>query len=480
MKNMLKFINSVINKNKNSYIFDYDSKVTFEDFWKRAVDFGMILKANFPEGTAKCAILCEKNINTAKALLACWYAGFIPIPLNKDYGKEAYESIINHIKPDIVIEDAYSHSEESLHIRIVDIPSEIDTNANKNTDVEELKDIALLMSTSGTSGKPKVAMIREEGLIKNIYAIAEYFKITNKDNILIARPIFHSGVLTGEFLTALYTGTNIYFTDIGFNPAGIVQSIEKLNITVICGTPTLLYNLAIYYKNRSEKNVSANINATNIEKIAISGECLTAFAAKKIREAFKETQIYHVYGLTEASPRVSFLAPEYFDQYPESVGIGISGVSIKVVDEEVYIKSESMMKGYYKDKVLTDKVMQTEASGWLKTGDVGYIDDNGLLYIKGRLDDMIIKAGMNIYPREIESKLMKVGEIKAALAYSIRNEVSEEIAIDIVPKDQYKDLTLKEWYKLISKVLPTYMLPSKINILDELNRNASGKVIPTI
>ena len=160
--------------------------------------------------------------------------------------------------------------------------------------------------------------------------------------------------------------------------------------------------------------------------MAISGECLSSGIAKNIRDVFPNADIYSIYGLTEASPRVSYLPPADFDKYSESVGIPIDGVKVKIIDVQtggdlpansrglVMISSPSLMKGYYNDQSLTQK---TIVNGWLNTHDIGYKDENGYLYILGRADDMIIKAGMNIYPREIENAINKLPEISECLAY---------------------------------------------------------------
>ena len=487
---MKEFIYNIIKRNKDSGIYTENSKFTFNEFWNSAIKSSEIIRTKFAVSKSKVAILCEENVNTAKALLACWHSGFIPIPVCLKYGEDIYGKILGCTQPDLIITDIEFDSDLRYgEYNIFNIDKNIFKKYVEDSGVkiidENLDDIAVFMSTSGTTGNPKIAMIRKEGLIKNVEAIAEYFKITKDDNILIIRPLYHCAVLTGEFLISLYKGTNIYFTDTNFIPGKIIKNIEQFNITVLCGTPTILYNLAIYSMNKNTGKEKRILN--DIQTAVISGECLTSFMTRKIRKVFETTQIYSVYGLTEASPRVSYLEPKYFDKYPESVGTGLSGVDIKISGDEVYVKSESLMKGYYKDKDLTEQILSplpspqaqqfSSANIWLKTGDVGYIDKNGFLYIKGRLDDMIIKAGVNIYPKEIENKLLELPEIKEVHAYSGKNEICEEIIIDIVPENIKCSITLKEWYRLVSGVLPAFMLPSKINILDKFEISMSGKLL---
>ena len=133
------------------------------------------------------------------------------------------------------------------------------------------------------------------------------------------------------------------------------------------------------------------------------------------------------------------------------------------------------MKGYYKNKRATQEAI---IDGWLNTGDVGYKDQEGNLFILSRADDMIIKGGMNIYPKEIEDQIIKINQIEECVAYGKRGEVGENIAVDVVLKcSGEKLISKKELAALMSNVLPSYQMPSEINIVDTLKRNASGKIV---
>lgn len=157
---------------------------------------------------------------------------------------------------------------------------------------EDLTGVALIMSTSGTTGDPKGAMITQENLLANLRDIEAYFRLEDTDHILIARPLYHCAVLTGEFLFSLLRGVKITFTEAGFNPARLSRLISRGGITVLGGTPTLFYHLSGLIR-RSGK--------APLRVMAVSGECMTRTVAEEMRGAFPQTLIYHVYGLTEAS-----------------------------------------------------------------------------------------------------------------------------------------------------------------------------------
>ena len=318
------------------------------------------------------------------------------------------------------------------------------------------------MCTSGTTGKPKGAMITEENLVTNLNDISEYFKLSPEDHILIARPLYHCAVLTGEFLISLLKGVKITFFPEEFSPIQVLKNAKANKITVMCGTPTILYHLSLM-------NLKLN-EPLKLGSIVVSGECMTETVAQKLRQAFQNADIYNVYGLTEASPRVAYLPPEDFDAHPLSVGFPPSSVKTVICDHQLLVSGKSVMKGYYNDSIATN---QAKKYGWLHTGDIAQKDKAGRLYIKGRKDHMIIRAGMNIYPQEIENALMENEEIQDVLVYGVKSAmISEKIHLQVVTS-----LCAEEIFDLCRQKLPSYELPDAIEIVDEIPKNASGKVI---
>jgi len=470
------FLINQISQHREAIFFDKDNRITYSILMNIVKQKGDILKGRL-KPKSKCAILCNSNFKSAVAILACWYSDLIPIPMSKHYGESHCNNIILLTCPDLLITDDITlKSEYDIFGFNID-NNEFYGEYHKNPCEFILEDIAIIMCTSGTTGNPKGVMITEKSLIENVVNISKYFKITCNDTILIARPLYHCAVLTGEFLISLFYGVNICFFDDIYNPLAIIKSINENCITVLCGTPTLINHIATFYKRNKE--------TSNMRTIAISGECLSELVAKNIRGIFVNTNIYNVYGLTEAAPRVSYLFPELFDEYSESVGAPLNGIIIKIVNDNfqelpqneignIIVDSPSVMKGYYRNTGLTESTVK---NGWLKTGDLGYINEKGLLYIISRADDMIIKAGMNIYPKEIETKLKTNKSIYDVVAYRIKTHNGQGIALDVVLSAESKTLAKRELMNICAGVLPSYQFPDEINIVDNLQKNASGKVI---
>lgn len=421
----------------------------------------------------KCVILCKAQMNTAIAILGCWKAGLIVVPVACGYGKIHYDKIISAVSPDVLIVDDEELS-NGYNIPSYNIQSGIMSgSAIPDCKDLELNDVCAIMYTSGTTGTPKGVMLTECGLKENVIAIAKYFSFTDKDTILIARPLYHSAVLTGELLVAMHHGANIVFFDGGYEPHQLAERIGS-GITVIGGTPTLLQHIAQIITRRNIK--------TELKYISISGECLSKKVAHNIHAAFPTANFFHVYGLTEASPRVAYLPPELFINCPESVGIPICDVKIKIVKEDgnvaprltegrLFVTGPSIMKGYYMDSQSTERILN---SGWLDTGDIAYMNERNMLFIKGRADDMIIKAGMNIYPREIEDALMENNMFRAVLVYKIISSDGQRIGLKVILRNQ---VSIREIASYCKDVLPRYALPDEIEIVDSFETGPSGKTV---
>lgn len=442
-----------LQKYPNQTVSENTASMSFEDMAIWAESFSDKLR-----GINCCAILCSSEMAVSMALLACFAAEVTAVPLSMRYGETHCNKILDTISPDGIIMD--TNGELTVY------------KLNGSRYIAPDEHPALIMCTSGTTGKPKGAMLSEKNILTNVSDIANYFTMDKCDTIMIARPLYHCAVLTGEFLTALIRGSNIRFYSEQFNPAKMLELIREYGITAFCGTPTLLSIMAKF--NRSNA-------AATLRHVCISGECMGGETGRKIRAAFPTCRIYHIYGLTEACPRVSYLPPEHFENYPDCVGIPLKSVSIKILNdlgnpcltnEEgiLYVKGDNVMLGYYREPEKTAKVFK---DGWLCTGDIAVINDAGFLKIKGRNDDLIIKSGMNVYPTEIESVIKQDPRVKEVLVYGFHNSFGTQIGMKLVGEFA----SAEEVKQLCIQVLPSFQVPSVIELVDELSKNGSGKII---
>lgn len=439
--------------NPNQCICEKGASLSFEDLVIWAEGFAKRL-----HGIECCAILCSSEMAAAMSILACFAAEVTALPLSMRYGEAHCNKILNTINPDAIIMDTDGK------ITIYKLKDSQYITPNESP--------ALIMCTSGTTGKPKGAMLSEKNIMTNVSDIVDYFAINNTDTILIARPLYHCAVLTGEFLVAIVKGTNIRFYSEQFNPAKMLELIKKYKITAFCGTPTLLSVMARFNRGYA---------AQTLKHICISGECMGDEVGRKIFAAFPKCNVYHIYGLTEACPRVSYLPPEAFKYHPGCVGIPLKSVSVKILNQSgkicrkneegiLYVKGDNVMLGYYCEPELTRKILK---DGWLCTGDIALINDAGFLKIKGRNDDLIIRSGMNVYPAEIEGILKQDKRVEEVLIYGFRDCISTQIGMKIAGDFS----SIEEIKQMCLKLLPSFQVPHIIELMDELPKNGSGKVI---
>lgn len=448
------YIKTKMQLNIQQEICEGNASMTFEEMIVFAEEFSKKIK-----GFKCCAILCQSEMAASMALLSCFVAEVTALPLSQRYGELHCNKILDAISPDAVITD----QDGNLQILCI----------KDSTYVEPDVHPALIMCTSGTTGVPKGAMLTETNVKTNVSDIAAYFGIEKYDTILISRPLYHCAVLTGEFLTALVKGVKIRFYSGTFNPAIVLKMLKEFKITALCGTPTLISIMARFKRKKDEDF---------LKHICISGECMSFETGLYIAKVFPKAEIYHIYGLTEASPRVSYLPPQKFKEYADCVGIPLRSVSLKIVSTDgepansnevglLWVKGDNVMMGYYKNPEKTNEVLK---DGWLCTGDLALINDEGLLKIKGRSDDLVIKAGMNIYPQEIENALKLDYRVKEVY---VRGYTDDKLGVQIELNITGDFSSCNEVKELCKECMPLYQIPNRINLLDEIPKNGSGKIV---
>ena len=466
------YIKEKMTEHLNQTLAEDNFKITYREVIAHVESFSREIKRE-----KCCAVICPSEMMAAAAILSCFCAGVTCVPVSIRYGGAHCRKILKKINPTAIICDNNDGVTPRLRVIRMGMNIDVDINIRKKSYSGEYKEPpihpALIMCTSGTTGTPKGVMLSEKNILANVNDICDYFKITSQDTILIARPLYHCAVLTGELLTGLVKGVRIHFFSGQFNPKSVFDLMENAGVTVFCATPTLFSVISRLVKGNA---------SLKLKHITVSGECLSAVTGRRIAGAFPDADIYHVYGLTEAGPRVSYLPPDKFLSNTECAGRPLHSISVKIVKPDgrlcsageagtLWVKGPSIMLGYYNEPTLTKQVLQ---NGWLCTKDTAFIDDNGFINIRGRADDMIIRSGMNIYPQEIENTVkqdMRVNEVHVYGFKGIHDttQIGMDISGDFAGVSDVKNLCLK--------LLPAFQIPSRIRILDELPKNESGKII---
>lgn len=445
------FIKEKMLSNPKQRLWEEDSSFSYEE----AVIYAEVLSDKIKHESRVC-VLCSSEMFSALGVMACFAAGVTAIPLSLRYGKEHCHRIIEQICPDALITDIRG----SLEVILLE--------KSEKTVPDEC---AVVLFTSGSTGKPKGVMLSEKNLLCNALDICEYLKIDSSDTLLISRPIYHGAVLTGELLVSLIKGAKICFCSGGFNPQKMLRLIEKEKITALCATPTVFSVIS---------RMAGKYDVSSVKALCVSGEKLSGAVAESIDKAFGGAEKYHVYGLTEASPRVSCLPPELFLKKHDSVGFPLRSVSVKIISESglpvsvgetgvLWVRGDNVMLGYFDEPEQSARVLR---DGWLCTGDAAYMDNDGMLYIKGRSDDLIIRAGMNIYPAEIEGVVEKDSRVKEVVVFPMYfNDGACEIGMKIA--GDFCDVS--EVRQMCINLLPLYAVPVQIELVDALEKTPTGK-----
>jgi len=370
----------------------------------------------------------------------------------------------------IVLIDPGESSPEYISIRELIEKSEPVTEMYNTGD----DDVAVLLYTSGTTGTPKGVMITHKNLYTNAIASADCMQLEHGDVSLIALPLNHAyGILTG-ITSSIYGVKSVLMS--WFQPEEALRLIEHFRVSIAAFVPTMLIQL---------------LNVPHLERFDTSSMKIWVCAAAPLRldilERFEATfhgKVLEAYGLSEASPGVSTNRIR-MPYKPGSVGLTYPGVQVSIQDEsgkilkpnergEICVRGRNVMKGYYKKPEETAEVIR---DGWLHTGDVGYIDEDGYLFLTARLKDLIIRGGENIYPVDVEKVLMEHPDIVDVSVVAVHDEVYGEDVLAVVVPRPGSGLSEEGVLEFCETRLAKFQRPKKVVFASMLPKSAVGKVL---
>ena len=349
----------------------------------------------------------------------------------------------------------------------------------KAVKVDPKEDVAVFQYTGGTTGLPKAAMLTHFNLVANVYQILEWLPdLSEKDVFAGALPYFHVYGMTTSMNAPIALGAKIVLIPDPRDIKRILDSIEKHRITIFCGVPTL-FNAINNFPGVEKRDLSS-------VKACISGSAPLPIEVKREFERLTGGKLVEGYGLSETSP-VTHANPIYGVNKEGSIGLPFPDTYAVIVDDEgrilpigevgeLAIKGPQVMKGYYKMEEETAKAL---VNGWLLTGDMAKMDEDGYFYIVDRKKDVIIAGGYNIYPREVEEVLYEHPAVLEAAVVGVPDEYrGETVKAFIVLKPEYKGkVTEKEIEQFCRERLAAYKVPKIIEFRDELPKSAVGKIL---
>ena len=345
-------------------------------------------------------------------------------------------------------------------------------------------DTAVILYTSGTTGQAKGAELTHENIVSNALASHEMFRPAmiggvEQDTGLITLPLFHSTAQTCLMNMGLYGGLRLVLSA-RFEPRTCLELMERERIGFWIGVPTMYWSLLQYV---AEQDIDPVPIAKHLKLCVSGGAPMPHEVMRRFEDVF-QVRVLEGYGLSEASPVVSFNQLQRPSK-PGTVGLPIFGVTIACVDEhdrpvatgergEVVLRGPNVMKGYYNRPAETAEALR---GGWLHTGDIGTLDEDGYLTIVDRRNDMILRGGFNVYPREIEELMMTHPAVALVAVIGVPDDrLGEEVKALVVrrPGIETTERELVDWCR---DQLASYKYPRTVEFREALPVGATGKIL---
>lgn len=491
---------------------------TFPDVYRYVTRFAAYLSENgFGKGD-HIAILSENRPEWGISFFALSWIGAVVIPLDARANQDNHRFILGFSSARALIssDQFYSNAEDYMrdcsnleHIFSIDSIDSLVEKRNEGIDRIDTdhSDLCEILFTSGTTGTPKGVMLTHGNLMSNVEDVYSFLDINNEDTAFSILPLHHCYECTGGLLSTFYAGVRVHYSR-GLRPNILLEDLKTANPTIWMNTPLVLEKL--YKRIRREMDnqnylkkllmrflpgkligskVKKSLGLKNIRYIVSGGAALPDWVQKGLEDM--GFPLIQGYGLSESAPLISANPPGR--PRNESVGMVIDSVDAKIVDMdkegngEIYVKGPNVMSGYYKNPEDTGKVLTED--GWLKTGDIGYFDEDGYLYITGRKKNVIVtKGGKNIFPEELEEKILEsplVEEIMVfspddesihALIYPNLEELEFNYDINDVEDERIHGILQKE-IRNVNKTMESYKRISKIAVKrEEFPKTTTNKI----
>ncbi|MCF7528841.1 fatty acid--CoA ligase [Neisseria lisongii] len=499
--NLYEMLNAACRKNGGGVaLFDDKTKIRYREL-KQEVDSVAAYLQDMGVGFGdKVAMLVSNSTEFISAYFAVTALGAVAVPMNIFLKNEEIVYILNNCQAQFLLASAGLAKElkgvkqqtalqrtvwiggmEAAETGDVDFAEA--QHYAKQPDLSrqpQIDDLAHIIYTSGTTGHPKGALISYRNLFANLHGVEQVFKISKKDRFVVFLPMFHSFTLTAMVLLPVFSSCSIILVKSVFPFSNVLKQVLFKRATVFLGVPAI-------YTAMGKAHIPWYFRWFNRVRLFISGgaplaeQTITDFKVK-----FPKATLVEGYGLSECSPVVAANTLE--KQKVASVGRPLPGYQVKVVDEELVelphgevgeliVKGDSVMQGYLNMPDATDEVM---SNGWLKTGDLVTVDDEGFIFIVDRKKDLIITKGQNVYPREIEEIIYKLEAVEAAAVIGVKDRYADEEIVAFIQLKDKAELDEKTVRNYLRQHLANFKLPKQIVFEQELPRNATGKVLKRV
>jgi len=458
--------------------------ISYQKVYSDVLKLAFKLKSEFGENQ-NLLVLCENSVFSITVYLAILKSGNICVPLNPNIEPENLEKVISKTDSKTAfVNKKYISRYGNFSFQIFDeerINTWLDeTNQTSRENESEFDGtrLAEIIFTSGSTGEQKGVMITHNNIIANTNSIIEYLKLTQDDTIEIVMPFYYCYGLS-LLHTHLRVGGSVVLNNSFIFIGNVISDLNKYNCTGFAGVPSHFQILLRKTKDFKQTKFHSLKYVTQA-----GGKLHTAFIQEFI-DSFPEIQFYVMYGQTEATARLSYLPPSELKRKLGSMGKGIPGVTLKVVNEngeqvkvgetgEIVEQGENIMPGYYKDIEATNQALK---DGWLHTGDIATVDEDGYIFIQSRKKEIIKVRGIRISPKEIEEVIVTYPGVIDCTIQAESDEITGESikAIVYINETELANFSEEIIKQHCASKLSSHKIPQKIVFDTKLTFNLAGK-----
>lgn len=447
-------------------LVDGELHMTYADLWQRCRRFAALLRADGLQQGDRVAFALESSWQYVVACYGTLLAGGIAVPLNAAARPAELEQWSNHADTRWCLFGKAAF--EELYQR--------DEGASTGDVHLTADDPACIHYTSGTTGDPKGVLLSHGNFVSNARAISGYLDLQAEDSILTILPFcyaYGSSVLHSH----IAVGARVVI-DRGFAfPHVVMQRAAAEKVTGFAGVPST-FALLLARVDLGQYDLST------LRYVTQAGGAMSPALVQRLQDALPGKRIFVMYGQTEATSRLSYLPPERLGEKLGSVGIAIPGVRLEVRDDtgsavapgqvgRVFARGPNVMTGYWRNPQATDRVLQ---DGWLDTGDVGYLDAEGYLYLSGRRTDIIKVGAHRVHPQDVENVIAELEEVAEVVVAGVEDPVLGEVIKAYVISREPGGLSELRVRRHCLEQLAAYKVPKHVALVSELPRTASGKI----
>lgn len=431
------------------------------------------------ENGSDVGILLRTRLAYVEAFWAIQRLGATAVPFNVRLAVDELRPQVDAIDPDVVVTSA-SHAETAMAIADTDVVVSVDgsppapirsideVDAADTAPIDRsTREVAVVMFTSGTTGSPKPVALTDRNLLASAIASAFRLGTLPDDRWLLCLPMYHMGGLSIPIRTTIYGTTTVLHG--AFDADSVLSSLESYSATGVSLVPTMLRRL-----------LDAGSVPSSLRFALVGGGPTPVDLVERARSA--SVRIFPTYGMTETASQITTATPKETATHPETVGRPILGTEIVILDDggsqqppgtqgEIAVRGYSVSPGYYG----TERTDRTPNSGeWFRTGDLGYLDEDGRLFVTGRATEQIVTGGENVSPDTVEAALDEHPGIAAVAVVGLDDpEWGERVAALIVPTEELTEPALDAF---LSERVADYERPRTYGFAESLPRTPSGTV----